>query len=108
MRRGGRLIHAEDFAIGPDAGGQIGALPALAGATAAATVALFAQNAEARLEAAREVIGDAGGVSAWQVGGSGKLLARIVADDGYELRRRLVPLVELLNGQAGLPKIWTL
>ena len=57
---------------------------------------------------ARAIIGDNGGASAWQVGGSGKLLARLVADDGYALRKRLMPLVELLNGQAGLPKVWTL
>ena len=34
--------------------------------------------------------------------------AALVADDGYALRKRLIPLVELLNGQASLPKVWTL
>ena len=46
--------------------------------------------------------------SAWTVAGSGKLLARLTAEDSYELRKRLIPLIELLNGRAGLPKVWTL
>ena len=54
------------------------------------------------------MIGEDGGASAWSVGGSGKLLARLFAGDGYLLRKRLVPLVGLLNGQAGLPKVWSL
>ncbi|TIT82635.1 MAG: urease accessory protein UreD, partial [Mesorhizobium sp.] len=44
----------------------------------------------------------------WTVNQSGKLLARLFAEDGYRLRKRLVPLVELLNGRAGLPKLWSL
>jgi urease accessory protein len=108
VRRGGRLIHAEDFAIGPDAATQIASRASLAGATALATVAHFTRDPEAKLDAARAIVGEAGGASAWRVAGSGKLLARFVADDGYALRKRLVPLIQLLNGQAGLPKIWTL
>ena len=49
-----------------------------------------------------------GGASVWGVKASGKLLARLYAEDGYQLRQRLVPLVGLLNGKAGLPKLWSL
>jgi urease accessory protein len=108
VRRGNRLIHAEDFAIGPQTGSELASRAALAGATSLATVALFTREAEAKLDAVRAIVGETGGASAWHVAGSGKLLARFVADDGYTLRKRLVPLIELLNGQAGLPKIWTL
>jgi urease accessory protein len=108
VKQAGRLIHAEDFAIGPNAAGQLASPAALGGAIAFATIAHFAHDAEARLDAARAIVGEAGGASAWRVGGSGKLLARLVADDGYALRKRLIPLVELLNGQASLPKVWTL
>ncbi len=55
-----------------------------------------------------DIIGDPGDASAWSVKKSGKLLARLYAEDGYQLRKRLVPLVELLNGRAGLPKLWSL
>jgi urease accessory protein len=108
VRREGRLVHAEDLAIGPDAGRQLAAPPALGGASCIATVLVLTEDAERQLDAVRTIIGDAGGASAWTVAGSGKLLARLIADDSYQLRKRLIPLIELLNGQAGLPKVWTL
>ncbi len=83
--------------------------PAVAGGAAAiATVLLVSPDAEGLLPEAREIVGEEGGASFWTVGGTGKLLARLVAGDGYGLRKRLAPLVGLLNGQAGLPKVWTL
>lgn len=113
IRRGGRLIHAEDFAIGPDVEAVLARAAVARGARAVATVLLVAPDADQRLAAARAVIGRGGGASAWTIGdggadGSGKLLARLVAEDGYSLRRTLVPLIELLNGRAGLPKVWSL
>ncbi|MDW6024639.1 urease accessory protein UreD [Mesorhizobium sp. BAC0120] len=106
--RRGSLIHAEDFAVGPEIDGQLASRAALGGAEAFATVLLFSEDAAANIDAARAIIGEAGGASAWEVAGSGKLLARLVAGDGYTLRRRLIPLLELLNERAGLPKVWTL
>ncbi len=73
-----------------------------------ATVLLVSPHAEALLDPVRDIIGDEGDASAWSVKESGKLLARLFAEDGYQLRKRLVPLVELLNGRAGLPKLWSL
>ncbi|GLS29993.1 urease accessory protein [Mesorhizobium albiziae] len=108
IRRNGRLIHAEDFAIGPDVAGTLSRAAVTGGDIAVATVLLICDDAPERLEAARAIVGDEGGVSAWSVGQSGKLLARLFATDSYTLRKRLVPLIELLNGQAGLPKIWSL
>jgi urease accessory protein len=108
VRLGGRLIHAENFAAGPEIGSQLASPAVLGGAEAFATVLHFCEDAASRLDAARAIIGEAGGASAWEVAGSGKLLARLVAGDGYTLRRRLIPLLELLNERAGLPKVWTL
>ena len=73
-----------------------------------ATVLLLSAEPEHHLDAVRAILGEAGGASVWEVAGSGKLLARMVAEDGYMLRRRLIPLIGLLNGQAGLPKVWSL
>ncbi len=85
------------------------ARPALGGGAAAiATVLHISADAEDRLAAARAIIGEAGGASFWQVGGTGKLLARLFAADGYALRTRLMPLLALLNGRAGLPKLWSI
>ena len=108
VRQGGRLIHAEDFAIGPDLEATLGRRAVTGGAIAIATVLLVSPDAETLLPQVRDIIGEEGGASAWSVGGSGKLLARLFAGDGYLLRKRLVPLVGLLNGQAGLPKVWSL
>jgi urease accessory protein len=108
VRQSGRLVHAEAFSIGPDLAATL-ARPAVAGgAVAVATVLLVSHEAETFLRQVREIIGDEGGASFWTAGGTGKLLARLVAGDGYGLRKRLAPLVGLLNGQAGLPKVWSL
>jgi urease accessory protein len=108
VRQGGTLIHAEDFRIGQDIAARLQRAAVAGGATAVATLLLVAPHAERLLEPARDIIGDQGGASFWSVGRSGKLLARLYAGDGYQLRKRLVPLVELLNGRAGLPKLWSL
>lgn len=108
VRSEGRLVHAEEFSIGPDVAGAL-AHPALGGgATAFATVLLVADDAEGHLDAVRALIGEPDGASAWRVSGTGKLLARLSGKDGYDLRARLAPLVAMLNGRAGLPKTWSL
>lgn len=108
VRRDGRLIHSEDFAIGPDVAGTLRRSAVTGGARAVATVLLISEQAPSHLDAVRTIIGERGGASVWTVGEAGKLLARLIDDDGYSLRKRLVPLIELLNGRAGLPKLWSL
>lgn len=108
VRYAGRLVHAEDFLAGPEIDEQLSWPAALGGGRAVATMLWCAADAGSKLDAARSIIGEAGGASAWHIGATGKLLARLVAGDGHTLRERLIPLVELLNGRAGLPKVWTL
>lgn len=108
VRCDGRLIHAEEFAVGPEIAATLARRASADGAAAVATALLVADDPGLHLEAVREIVGDRGAASAWSVGGSGKLLARLVAEDGYSLRKRLVPLLGLLNGKAGLPKTWSL
>lgn len=108
IRSGGRLVHAEDFAIGPEVAHRLAAAAATGGAPAIATVLALRGDAEDLLEPVRGVVGAAGGASAWRVGETGKLLARLIAEDGYGLRKRLIPLLQMLNGAAGLPKVWSI
>ncbi len=108
IRQGGRLVHAEEFAIGPAVAEQLGRSAVAGGASAMASVLLVSPDAAQRLEAARAAIGSDGGVSAWRIGDTGKLFARLCCEDGYSLRKRLIPLLELLNERAGLPKVWSL
>jgi urease accessory protein len=107
IRRNGRLVHAEDFLVGPDVTATLSRSAVTGGAGAVATVLLVADDAAHHLDAARRIIGDEGGASAWEVAYTGKLLARLFGD-GYSLRKRLISLIELLNGQAGLPRMWSL
>ncbi|SMH33832.1 urease accessory protein UreD [Mesorhizobium australicum] len=112
IRSGGRLVHADAIAYDGDVAGQLSRAAVADGGTAFATVLLIAPEAEERLGRAREIVGETGGVSFWALRGdaqaaNGKLLARLVASDGYDLRRRLVPLLDLLNAQAALPKVWS-
>ena len=108
VRRDGELIHAEDFRIGPDIAAMLDRPVVAGGAIAMATLLLVSPRAEALLDPVLAIVGDQGSASVWSVKKSGKLLARLYAGDGYRLRQRLVPLVELLNGRAGLPKLWSL
>lgn len=109
IRHEGRLIHAEDFTIDGDIAGALAEKAVTGGGLAAATLLLVADDAARCLDALRAAIGASGAVSVWQVGGRTpeKLLARIVAADGYDLRRALVPVIRLLAGPSGLPRIWT-
>jgi urease accessory protein len=104
IRREGRLIHAEDFTIGPDTASMLSRPALLGGMRTMATVLLLDADAERHFEPSREIVGTKGGVSFW----SGKLLARLVDGDAYSLRKRLVPLIELLNEKAGVPKVWSI
>jgi urease accessory protein len=108
IRCGGRLVHAEDFAIGPEVAQRLAAAAATGGASAMATVLAMRDDAEDLLDPARAIIGEAGGASAWRVGETGKFLARLTDRDGYGLRKRLIPLLQMLNGAAGLPKVWSI
>ncbi len=107
VRLGGQLVHAEEFRLGPAVGAELQARPVADGAFAVATVLLISGEAGRHLEAARQIIGGEGGASLWQVGAATKLMARLYAPDSYALRKRLGPLLALLNGKAGLPKVWT-
>lgn len=103
IRQDGKLLHAENFSIGPNAGSSLKRSALLGNHHAVATILLVSPDCERLLEAARLIIGDRGGASAWM----GKLVARLVDFDAYHLRKRLIPLLGLLNGGGDLPRIWT-
>ena len=101
IQRDGRLIFADDLRFAPT---RVQGAAALNGNGAFATIVLINPNAENFFEPLREIIGTGGGVSAWD----GKLIARLVGVDGFDLRKTLIPALRLLSGQAQLPKVWTL
>ena len=112
IRHDGDLVHREDLWLEGTIQAQLDAKAVLGGHTAAATVLMIGTGAcdlAPRLRALNLYHQDTSvGVSAWPVAGTGKLLARITASDGYELRKRLIPILNCLVGPPGLPKIWTM
>lgn len=105
IRSNGRLIHAEDLDLSGDIARLSSRAATLAGNRAFATLLYVGDRAEALLPRLHALFGDRlAGASQWK----GKLVARMAAEDGFALRKMLVPAVSLLrNGQAP-PKVWNI
>jgi urease accessory protein len=101
IRQGGKLIHAEAFKVGPD---WPMSKATYADNYAAATLLFIAPDAGRLLEDVRRVLGPADGASAW----NGKLVARLLARDGFHLRKTLIQVLAACVGRDKLPKCWTL
>ncbi|WP_062015535.1 urease accessory protein UreD [Aureimonas sp. AU4] len=100
VRCAGRLVFAEELDLGGD-WDAVGRAPMLGGARALATLLSRGEDIDpARL---RDLVGPDGGVSLVD----GSLIVRLLAADGYALRRRLVPLVAALSPD-GVPGLWSL
>jgi urease accessory protein len=102
IRRCGRLIFADNLMLDGDVGALIGRKAVLDGAGAFASLLYAADDAEARVAGVRDVLGAAGGASAFD----GKLFCRITARDGMALRAVLIPVLAALR-EAPLPRLWT-
>ncbi|WP_370881909.1 urease accessory protein UreD [Labrys wisconsinensis] len=105
IRRGGRLVLAEETGFAGDVAATLAAGATLAGAAAYATVVLVDPAAEARLAVARDLLTNEaieGGISSFD----GLCVARLVAQDGGALRAGLIPLLRALGGE--VPRVWSL
>ncbi|MCG6113551.1 MAG: urease accessory protein UreD, partial [Paracoccus sp.] len=103
IRRDGRLVHAEEARLSGALETLGGQAATLAGGRAFATLLAQLPDAEARLPAIRAWLpGRGGGASAFE----GLIAVRIVADDGYALRKTLIPVLEVL-ADAPLPRLWS-
>jgi urease accessory protein len=104
LKRGGRLVLAEELDLEGDVAGLLDR-PALGGgARASATVVWATARAEGSLESARAALDRAeiaGGASAW----NGMLVARAVSPSPRALRAAIVDLLSGLRGRA-LPRLW--
>ena len=76
----------------------------LQGARAFASPALVADGAEARVAAVRAVL-DEPGVNAGASGFDGKLTLRLMAADGWPMRRQILRVLEVLR-DGPLPRVW--
>jgi urease accessory protein len=104
IRRGGRLIFAEETRVDGDWPGQ-NALAALgADAAAFATLLIVGADSAAQLERIRECLHHPG-VEAGASALEGMVIVRMIAQSGLALRQMLVPLLELATARA-LPRVW--
>lgn len=108
----GTLVHREDFLLSGTINEQISHEAVLSDHAAFATVLMFGDDVQDRIVALSDFQENSShcvlGLSTWELAGTGKILARVIASDGYELRKRLVPLLERLAGRVKVPKIWSL
>jgi urease accessory protein len=102
VNRHGVPVLVEPLVLGSAA--LTAGLGVLQDARAFASVALVARGAEARLPALRAVL-DEPGVSGGASACDGKLTARLMARDGWPLRRQILRLLEVLR-DAPLPRVW--
>jgi urease accessory protein len=100
VRRSGQLLHAENFRLGPE---WPDSKATFGNACAMATVLLVSPQAESLVDAVRTVLGPDDGASAW----NGKLVARLLAIDGFEMRKVLLQVLSVVMGSDKLPKTWT-
>lgn len=104
LRRGGKLLFADNISFAGDVQAVLQRPAVGAGAGALASLLFSAPGAETLLAPLRDLLGPTGGVS---LVAPDLLFARITAEDGFELRKRLIPAITRLSGQ-DIPKTWTL
>lgn len=104
IKRNGRLLFADELHFEGRIAHQLTQPAVLAGNAAMATVLYVAADCEQFLVPVRDALGEAGGASAW----GGKLVARIIAADGFALRRILLPVLSILMAGRPLPQVWQL
>lgn len=100
VRQGGKLLHAESMRIGPL---WTNSKATFADNCAMATLLLVSPQAENLLEPLRAVLGANDGASFW----NGKLVARLLAKDGFRLRKTLIQALSVCVGRDGVPKVWS-
>lgn len=101
IRRDGRLVHAERLRI---EGPPPRSAACLGASQAFATLILVAPRAEEHLSLVLPLLNPTSGASAWK----GKLVLRLLAEDGFRLRKLLLAILPVLVPPAELPRLWLL
>lgn len=104
INRSGRALFRDAVRLEGDMHAHLARRAIGQGATGFATVICAAPQAEDQLDAIRAILPQTAAVSAPQ---KGLLLVRILAEDGFGLRRALVPVLRALSPH-DLPRSWSL
>ncbi|WP_300035443.1 urease accessory protein UreD [uncultured Roseobacter sp.] len=104
VRREGTPVFRDGLHFDGDAAAELDKPAVADGARAMASLLWIAPGAGGALGATRDIIGHAGGAS---LPAPDILVCRLLAQDGFELRQKLVPLLDHLT-QNNLPRCWRL
>ncbi|MCB1447706.1 MAG: urease accessory protein UreD [Rhizobiaceae bacterium] len=105
IRRNGRLVHAEELNLAGAVDRIAARRATLAGNRAFATLLYVGDRGDSLMRRLRALLDDRLAASSqW----NGKLTIRIVAEDGFTLRKMLMPVISLLRNGEPPPKVWTI
>lgn len=102
IRRGGVPVYLDAVRLDGDAHSHLARPFIAAGAQAMASLVYVCDDAESQLTFVRSVLPQTAGAS---LIGDGVLVVRLLAEDSFELRQTLLPLLTRLIGGA-LPRCW--
>jgi urease accessory protein len=102
IRQGGRPLYRDAMRLDGDIAARLDRPHTANGARALASLVYVAPDSEAQLAAVRSALPATGGAS---LIGDDVLALRLLAGDGFELRRGLIPILTRLTG-GDLPKPW--
>jgi urease accessory protein len=105
VRRAGSLIHAEEMRFDGEIARLAEAAAVLSGQVAFATLFYSGPLAEALFPKLRDCLGPTSGGASFF---NGKIVARLTAPTGFELRKSLVPAISVLRNGAPVPKVWNI
>ncbi|MEM6463734.1 MAG: urease accessory protein UreD [Pseudomonadota bacterium] len=111
IRRGERLLHAEDFRLEGDVPSKLNRSTTTNGAAAFATLLFVHRDAADLVDPVRSLLGADAAASAIGSQAGMRLVVRIVAASGFALRKQLIPVIDLCNrkltgARQGVPKLW--
>ena len=105
IRRDGRLIHAEALRLEGPVAFRADRATGLDGDRAFANVLYCGPRAEALASGLKGLLDDRiAGFSAF----ADKIVIRMIASEGFDLRKILIPVVSHLRDGGSLPKVWSL
>lgn len=104
IRRNERMVFLDATRFTGDLSAHLARQHIADGAGAMALVAFASPRAEGHLKAIRQMLPDTAGASLFQ---PDLLVVRLLAKNGYALRRSLMPVLRRLNNDS-LPRCWTI
>ena len=108
IKRDGKLVHAEELNLSGNIQSHICDAALLNSNKAFATIVYVGPEDEEQMSLMIEGASDGDDMNFGTSIFNGKIIMRIVAKDGYELRQKMIPLIKRLRKDKELPKVWNL